>query len=199
MKIIDAKGKACPEPVMMTKAALDKGTDEIEIHVDNEVASRNVERFLKKSGYESEVTKVGEIFHITGKKGDSTGHNSSNDKTLSDRKPSGNRAVFISRNVIGGNDEELGEVLMKSFLGTLAQIDNPPAKIALMNEGIKLALEGTSSCEHLKELEKKGVEIFVCGTCSNHFGLTEKIGTGIISNMFDITEALLASDSVISI
>jgi sulfur relay (sulfurtransferase) complex TusBCD TusD component (DsrE family) len=45
----------------------------------------------------------------------------------------------------------------------------------------------------------QGVEILVCGTCTNHFGITEKIGVGTISNMFDITEAMLGPSRVISI
>ena len=100
---------------------------------------------------------------------------------------------------IGGEDALLGEILAKSFLGTLAELTDPPGVLALMNEGVKLALNNTSSCEHLLTLEKKGVRILVCGTCTNHFGITADIGAGVISNMFEITEALLSADKTIAL
>ena len=53
MERIDAMGKDCPQPVMMTKAAVDKGAGELEVLVDNEVAVSNVEKFLKSRGYET--------------------------------------------------------------------------------------------------------------------------------------------------
>jgi len=198
LKKIDARGKQCPEPVMMTKAAISEDTEDVEVIVDNDIASQNVTRLLGKLGFSHETSKKDTDIYVNGHKDISFSAVAVNSGTQSPLQMR-NRAVFISRSVMGGNDEELGEVLIKAFLGTLAQMQTPPARIALMNEGIKLALEGTSTCEYLKELENKGVEVLVCGTCSNHFGLTEKVGVGIISNMFDITEGLLEKDSVISI
>lgn len=198
MDIVDARGKACPQPVMMTRAAAGGTVSEIKVLVDNEVAVKNVCRFLEKIGFTTTRHGSGEDLVVEG-------HREISSSTLQDpgntARPEGLQdvAVFISRPIIGGDDMELGEVLVKSFLGTLAQMDDPPRTIALMNEGIRLALKGTSSCEHLQELERRGVEIFVCGTCSNHFGLTGEVGVGIISNMFDITEALLDTSKILSI
>ncbi len=44
MKEIDARGLSCPEPVMMTKAALESGEAELTVLVDNGAASENVSR-----------------------------------------------------------------------------------------------------------------------------------------------------------
>jgi len=68
-----------------------------------------------------------------------------------------------------------------------------------MNGSVSLAVEGTSTCETLKKLEEKGVPVLVCGTCTKHFGVTEKIGVGCISNMMEITDALLAAPKVLTI
>ena len=82
---------------------------------------------------------------------------------------------------------------MKAFLGTLTQYSDAerPEVIALMNEGVKLAVKGTSSAETLAEFEAKGGKVLVCGTCLKHFGLTELLGAGVVSNMFEIASALL--------
>lgn len=199
MEKIDARGRACPEPVMMVREAIKENICELEILVDNEVASRNVSRFLSRSGYNSQISKDGEIFIISGIKDSSKIPERKEEKTENtSRSSSVKKAILITKNVMGGSDDELGEILIKSFLGTLTQIDNIPARVALMNEGVKLALKGTSSCEHLQELEKLGVEILVCGTCTKHFGITDKVGTGVISNMFDITEGILSADNTIT-
>ena len=107
-------------------------------------------------------------------------------------------AVFIAHSRIGGDDPQLGEVLMKAFLGTLVQYDENerPAVIALMNEGVKLAERDTSSAETLRDYVARGGTVLVCGTCLKHFGLMEKVGVGIVSNMFEIVSTLLACNTL---
>ena len=46
-------------------------------------------------------------------------------------------------------------------------------------------------------LEEKGVQILVCGTCLNYYGLTEQLQIGTVSNMYDITQALQLAQKVI--
>lgn len=198
MERVDARGKACPQPVIMTRKIINDGLEELEVLVDNKVASGNVKRLMEKMGYNTSTEEKDDLITVRG-------NLSSNNKPLptsmksTERIKRTNTTIFISREIIGGNDRELGEVLIKSFLGTLVQMELPPRYISLMNEGVRLALKGTSTCDHLQELERKGCEILVCGTCSNHFGVTEKVGVGVISNMFDITESFMNVDKVISI
>lgn len=195
MKKVDARGQSCPQPVIMTRKAVAEGVNELEVVVDNKIAANNVKRFLEKSGFDTSVDEHDECISVTGKKTcccEAEAQPSADTSIM-------NSTVFISRNVIGGSDMELGEVLIKAFLSTLVQMPSPPKYISLMNEGIKLALKGTSTCESLQELQKRGSEVLVCGTCSNHFKLTEQVGVGVISNMFDITDSLLSVDKVISI
>ena len=78
-------------------------------------------------------------------------------------------------------------------------MDVPPRTVALINEGVKLALFDSSSCDHLKNLERKGTNILVCGTCVNHFGITDSVGAGVISTMFEIVEALNGSGRILSL
>ena len=114
-------------------------------------------------------------------------------------QPAEGLAVLITGKTLGRNDEELGEILVKGFLGALAQLDVPPKTLALMNEGVKLALFDSSACDHLKNLERKGTNILVCGTCVNHFGITDSVGAGIISNMFEIVESLNKAGKILSV
>ena len=52
MREIDARGLACPAPVLQTRAAL-QGDDppNVRVVVDNAAAQQNVQRFLKSQGF----------------------------------------------------------------------------------------------------------------------------------------------------
>ncbi len=58
MKKVDARGRSCPEPVVMTKEALENNQEDLEILVGEEVAKENVSRFVRKSGAEVEVSEI---------------------------------------------------------------------------------------------------------------------------------------------
>lgn len=51
---VDTRGMSCPQPILMTKNALQNNPNEIIILIDNKAAETNVSRFLKKNGYNIE-------------------------------------------------------------------------------------------------------------------------------------------------
>ena len=189
MLVVDAMGKLCPEPVIMTKAEIDKGAQELDVLVDNDIAVSNVTRLLNNRGYSVELTRSGNERRLSAK------------KTASGEAVPAKReellAILVAHDVLGGNDHELGEVLMKAFLGCLSKLSRRPAVMAFMNEGVKLVLEDSSACEYIKELEKAGTKILVCGTCTTHFGITEKVAVGTVSNMFEIMEMVTGADNTL--
>ena len=199
MITVNAMGKACPEPVIMTRSALEKGVAELEVLVDNAVAAANVTRLLEGQGFQVQRQENGGDFRLTARKG-ASGTTEAPASAPEPRPRTGARlAVLVTGKTLGREDRELGEVLIKGFLGTLSKLGTPPVALALMNEGVKLALPDASTCDHLKDLERAGTKILVCGTCTNHFGITGSIGVGTISNMFEILEALTEADKVLSV
>ncbi len=68
MERIDTCGMSCPQPVLMTKKAIDKKPASLEILVDNNVAKGNVERFLNSSGYSMTIREEEDLFIIEAKK-----------------------------------------------------------------------------------------------------------------------------------
>lgn len=68
-KIIDARGRSCPEPVIMTKNAIDSfPNEELEVLVDAKVAVENIKRFAKSKGYDIKVDNKGNKFTLHIKK-----------------------------------------------------------------------------------------------------------------------------------
>ena len=57
MITIDARGLSCPQPVLMTKEALEKYPEGCQILVDAPAAKANVSRFAKKAGYSVELSE----------------------------------------------------------------------------------------------------------------------------------------------
>lgn len=55
METIDARGRSCPEPVMMARAALTGSADGIDILVDDPCAVENLSRFAANGGYSAAV------------------------------------------------------------------------------------------------------------------------------------------------
>lgn len=65
VKNIDARGRSCPEPVVMTKKALDAYDHGIvRVLVDTEVSKENVTRFAKSKGFSVTVTEKEEEFEL---------------------------------------------------------------------------------------------------------------------------------------
>lgn len=67
--IIDARGRACPEPVLMVKKAVAQSPEGIKVIVDNTTAKENIRRFAANSGYRVDIAEDAEDFILTlGKK-----------------------------------------------------------------------------------------------------------------------------------
>ena len=60
MKLVDARGCACPEPVMMTREALYDDAQGVEVLVDNACAVENITRFAGNMGYTVTTEDLGE-------------------------------------------------------------------------------------------------------------------------------------------
>ncbi|EDT75988.1 sulfurtransferase-like selenium metabolism protein YedF [Clostridium butyricum] len=196
-KMIDAKGKNCPMPVIMAKKEIDAGTEELIIEVDNSIAVENLKKLAKSQGFFTNVKEENGSFSVVFNKDCEKCNEilSELDKKIS----VGNYSVFVGKEIIGSGSEELGKNLMKMFFYTLSESDDIPRYLLFMNDGVKVPTNNEQAIEHLKELEGRGVEILVCGACLNFYNLEEKLAVGKISNMYDITNAMKASDKVITL
>jgi selenium metabolism protein YedF len=104
------------------------------------------------------------------------------------------KRVFITTQRIGRDNAELGEVLMKNFLYSLARNPEPPKAVVLMNEGVRLACHGSASVDDLRLLVEAGVAVKACGTCLDFLGLSDELAVGDVGTMPASVEALLADD-----
>ncbi|MBW2568950.1 MAG: sulfurtransferase-like selenium metabolism protein YedF [Deltaproteobacteria bacterium] len=198
MKEIDARGLACPAPVLQTKAAIEEAnTNVIKVIVDNEASKQNVCRFLESRNFETSVQKEGNDFLIAGKReGGITPEVSIDKKAKTDTKKI---MVMLATDRMGFGDDELGLKLMISYIKTLKEIGPELWRLVFVNNGVKLTIEGSEVLPVLKDYEKDGLHIMVCGTCLTHFNLLDKKQVGETTNMLDIVTAMQLADKVINI
>jgi selenium metabolism protein YedF len=189
---IDARGLACPQPVILAKKALD-ANDEAVVLVDDTVARENVKRLATNMGFLVEEKQLGAETHIHISKGDAC-------RLVQGVIPhQGLLVVVISSDTMGRGEEVLGGVLMKSFLHTLTQTTPMPDVLILFNTGVKLAGKGSEVLDDLEALETAGVKILACGTCLNYFSLKDELAVGSVSNMYDIAQAILTAGRIVHI
>jgi len=108
------------------------------------------------------------------------------------------RVLFLSDR-IGRGDDELGRVLMKNFLYSVARNEDAPKAVMFMSEGVRLVCEGSDSIDDLRLLSEKGVAVKACGTCLDFLGLKDSVVVGEIGVMTDSVAALLGADDVVTI
>lgn len=59
MNVLDARGLACPEPVIIISRAMASKEPEYQIVVDNLTAKENVTRYAEHQGYHVKVSEDG--------------------------------------------------------------------------------------------------------------------------------------------
>ena len=198
MKKLNAIGKQCPIPVIMSKQEIRSNTEIFSIDVDNEYAVENLKNLAESSEYDTEVCEDNSIYTVVFKKNGAEIEEHSVSEEFSEKFP-GNWSLFIGKDILGDGSRELGINLMRMFFFTLTQDEDVPKYILFMNSGVKLALEDEQIIEHLEVLNEMGCEILICGTCKNFFNIKKEPVVGRISNMYEITEKMKETAKVISL
>jgi selenium metabolism protein YedF len=198
MKEIDARGLACPAPVLQAKTAIEaEKLNAVRVAVDNEAAQENVKRFLESRGFEIALEKDTEGYYVIGKYDATT-------VTELEAPPTTKAGqtkimVMITTDRLGYGDDGLGLKLMVNFIRTLKEMGPDLWRLVFVNNGVKLAIQDSEVIPDLKELEDNGLPILVCGTCLTHFDLLEYKQVGETTNMLDIITAMQLADKVINI
>ncbi len=91
------------------------------------------------------------------------------------------------------------QTLAAKCLSLAAQLEEKPAKIAFYADGVKLVCEGSLVLQCLRMLEAAGVELSVCSTCLEFFGLMDKVRVGQVGGMPGILAALQEAGKVVSL
>ena len=196
----NAKGMACPLPVVQTKKLLAE-YDVVETTVDNFVATENLTKLAEQLNYDIDVKKISDEEYIVTISNPMTDKEKSvkevtEEKTQVIKVQDDSYIVVVNKQIMGHGSEELGKKLMKAFLYTLTEQEVLPKKIIFYNGGVLLVDKNQSHVlEELKVLQENGVEIMSCGACIDYYKVDLAIGS--TSNMYFIVEEMRAADRVV--
>lgn len=197
METVDARGLSCPAPVLQTRSVLDeKQPDQLSVIVDNEAAAQNVVRFLNSQGLQTETIVDGSTYTIKGIAGK---RQSDKAEALAPVEQPVRIMVMVTADRMGRGDDTLGGKLMVNYIRTLAEMGGDLWRLVFVNSGVRLAIKDSPVLADLQAYEADGLEILVCGTCLDFFGLLEQKAVGQTTNMLDIVTAMQLADKVITV
>jgi selenium metabolism protein yedF len=185
----NAKGMACPLPVIETKKLLEE-YEVVETTVDNLIATQNLAKLAEQMSYDIDTKKISDEEYIV----TISGKGIKEVKVINTLDDS--YVVVINKSIMGHGSEELGKKLMKSFIYTLTEQEILPKKIIFYNEGALLVDKTRSHVlKELQELEENGVEIMCCGACIDYYKVELAVGNS--SNMYFIVEDMRTANRVV--
>ncbi len=202
MQIVDTRGQQCPAPLIAAKKAL-KATrtgESFKVITDNKTAVNNISRFLKDNNAELIKEESDGAWILTVTQGSGAKLQVKPEDYCSDEIPHLHKGDFIiafTSDKMGEGDDALGRLLACNFIKAIKDLNVLPSKIVFYNNGVKLGSVDSPVFEHLKEIEKMGVELLLCATCARHYSLEEKIRIGTLSNMFEIAQVMASAGNII--
>lgn len=202
MKELDVRNLACPGPVLTLREHLNRGEAAIRLHVADQLARSNVTRFATTRGATVEATPDdgnGFIIDITAG-ADSSSSQAGEEALLVCDVPApatGPTIVQVTTTVMGRGDDDLGALLMRSFLKTQTQLETRPDAILFYNDGVKLCCRDSLLLDDLRELENQGIEVIACGTCLNYFELADRLEVGRVTDMLEIATLLATAGRLV--
>jgi len=200
-KIIDCVGLSCPQPVILTKEALeliDVGI--IEVVVDNEASRSNVARFSRSMGCDVTIIEEEGTFRLVVTKSSGSQpatHGVDAEEYVCDI-PAGGLVYVIGSDTMGKGNEELGRVLMRAFIKTIKDVSPLPAKILFYNSGVNITSLDSDLIVPLQALEERGVQLLSCGACLDYFHRKDSLFVGKVTNMYEIMDSMVAAAKVVS-
>ncbi|MCR5662092.1 MAG: DsrE family protein [bacterium] len=113
-----------------------------------------------------------------------------------------NKVILITRPMLGTvapEDIKFGHEMLDKFLHNLEKPENRPAAIIFYTEGVKAAVKGGGFELPLQILRDLGVEMYLCQSCLNYYGLKEEDAIGTVTGMDHIIELMHAPHEVVRI
>ncbi len=198
--LVDARGELCPKPLIMTKKSLKECApgQPMRVLIDNETSRNNVMRFLSDNGINAESKENDGVYTLLlhGAAGELQQPDAASYCTVSAPAPAPH-VIVVKSNRMGAGDDELGTILLKAFINTIKEVEPLPGSIVFYNSGVLMTTDDSPVVEALRELEKQGVTLLICGTCAEFFGIKTNLSIGTISNMYSILETITAAGKII--
>ena len=202
-EVINCQKLACPQPLLQVRSYIQEHSPErFAVIVDNPAACENVTRFAQRQGYavtrrqseglwRLEIMRVGETAMPV--------HQGMASEAPCQVEEVERILVIVASEIYGNSEPILGERLLTNFLTTLPEMGDSLWRVVLLNGAVKLAIKGSPSLGALQAIEACGVDVLVCATCLDYFGMLGQHLVGDTTNMLDIVTSMQVADKVLQI
>ena len=196
MREVDTRGRACPEPVVLTKKGLDETAEgEILVLADGENARDNIVRYAQSQGCEVTVAEDRGCYRIVITK--KSGSKPAAEPYVAVCPSSEKKIVYLFDSDYVGSNRELGKVLLNGFMNAALALPHKNCTVILISNAVKLAVRGSYALDVLNNLQQQGVGILICGTCLDFFKIRDEVAIGTVSNALEIMQRMTAAASTI--
>jgi selenium metabolism protein YedF len=93
------------------------------------------------------------------------------------------KTFWFTTDTLGSGDEQLGRVLMRNLIYSLARAEQRPERLMFMNGGVRLTCEGSESLDDIRLMLEAGTIVKSCGTCLDFLGLKDALAVGDVGDM----------------
>ena len=109
------------------------------------------------------------------------------------------KTFWFTTDTLGTGDDELGRLLMRNFVYSLARGDARPERLMFMNGGVRLVCEDSPVLDDIRAMADAGTIVKACGTCLDFLGLTERLAVGEIGDMAGSAGVLAGGADVVTV
>jgi selenium metabolism protein YedF len=109
------------------------------------------------------------------------------------------KTFWFTTDTLGSGDEELGRLLMRNLIYSLARAAERPERLMFMNGGVRLTCEGSPALEDIKAMADAGTIVKSCGTCLDYLGLKDNLAVGEIGDMAGSAGVLAGGADVVTV
>jgi|RhiMetdeSRZDD1v2_1073273.scaffolds.fasta_scaffold86418_3 intracellular sulfur oxidation DsrE/DsrF family protein len=107
--------------------------------------------------------------------------------------------LFTTDGIGKTDDLSLQQQLTNTFFEFLSNSNMIPLAICFYTDGVKLTIEGSPILEHLRWMERRGVDLIICKSSLDAYGITDLVRVGVVSSITNIIEAMWKADRVITL
>ena len=109
------------------------------------------------------------------------------------------KTFWFTTDALGSGDEQLGRLLMRSLIYSLARTAERPERLMFMNGGVRLTCEGSESLDDIRLMADAGTIVKSCGTCLDFLGLKDDLAVGEVGDMTGSAAVLAGAADVVTV
>lgn len=109
------------------------------------------------------------------------------------------KTFWFTTDTLGHGNDDLGRILMRNFIYSLARAEQRPERLMFMNGAVRLTCEGSDCLDSIRLMAEAGTVVKSCGTCLDYLGLAGLLAVGGVGDMTGSAAVLTGGADVVTV